>query len=145
MRIALGADHAGFELKQHLVAHLRGQGHEVSDLGTHDRQSTDYPDWAALVARSVAAGEAERGVLVCGTGTGMAMTANRHQGVRAVATGDLVTVRMARRHNDANVLALGARLVAVPLAEDLVAAFLETPFEGGRHSGRVAKIDGASE
>jgi len=145
MRIALGADHAGFELKQHLVEHLREQGHEVDDLGTHDRQSTDYPDWAVRVARAVAAGEAERGVLVCGTGTGMAMTANRHRGVRAVATGDLVTVRMARRHNDANVLALGARLVAAPLAEDLVAAFLETPFEGGRHGGRVAKIDGVSE
>lgn len=145
MRIALGADHAGFELKQHLVARLREQGHEVDDLGTHDRHSTDYPDWAARVARAVAAGAVERGVLVCGSGTGMAMAANRHRGVRAFATGDLVTVRLARRHNDANVLALGARRIAPPLAEELLAAFLDTPFDGGRHGGRVAKIDETAE
>jgi len=96
---------------------LRRAGHEVADLGTHDRESTDYPDWASRVAAAVTGGEAERGLLVCGSGTGMAMAANRHRGVRAVATGDLVTVNLARRHNDANVLALGARLVAPPLAE----------------------------
>ncbi|MCM2270163.1 MAG: ribose 5-phosphate isomerase B [Thermoanaerobaculia bacterium] len=145
MRIALAADHAGFELKEHLAATLRQQGHEVADFGTHDRQSTDYPDWAARVARAVAQGEAERGLLVCGTGTGMAMAANRQRGVRAVATGDLVTVRLARRHNDANVLALGARLVAPPLAEELLAGFLATPFEGGRHQGRVSKLDDGGE
>jgi ribose 5-phosphate isomerase B len=141
MRIALAADHAGYDLKQHLAASLRAQGHEVTDFGTHDRESTDYPDWAARVARAVAGGEAERGLLVCGTGTGMAMAANRQRGVRAVATGDLVTVRLARGHNDANVLALGARLVAPPLAEELLAAFLTTPFEGGRHQRRVGKLD----
>lgn len=144
MRIALGADHAGFELKDHLAERLRGQGHDVADLGTHDRQSTDYPDYAALVARAVSEGEAERGVLVCGTGTGMAMAANRWHGVRAVATGDVVTARLARQHNDANVLALGARKVAPPLAEEILATFLDTAFDGGRHTGRVAKIDRGS-
>lgn len=145
MRIALAADHAGFELKEHLAATLRQQGHDVADFGALDRQSTDYPDWAARVARAVAQGEAERGLLVCGTGTGMAMAANRHRGVRAVATGDLVTVRLARSHNDANVLALGARLVAPPLAEELLAGFLATPFEGGRHQRRVGKLDDGGE
>jgi ribose 5-phosphate isomerase B len=143
MRIALAADHAGFDLKERLAVALRARGHEVSDFGTHDRQSTDYPDYSARVARTVASGAAERGVLVCGTGTGMAMAANRHRGVRAVATGDAVTVRLARSHNDANVLALGSRLVAPELAEELIDIFLATPFEGGRHSGRVTKIDGA--
>jgi ribose 5-phosphate isomerase B len=93
MRIALAADHAGFDLKQRLAGHLRESGHQVDDLGTHDRQSTDYPDYAERVAHAVASGDAERGVLVCGTGAGMAMAANRHRGVRAVATGELVTVR----------------------------------------------------
>lgn len=143
MRIVLAADHAGFDLKEHLETVLRHQGHEVADLGTHDRQSTDYPDFAARVAETVAGGGADRGLLVCGTGTGMAMAANRHRGVRAVASGDLATVRLARSHNDANVLALGARLVAAPLAEELLSAFLSTPFEGGRHQRRVAKLDGA--
>lgn len=142
MRIALAADHAGFELKQHLAEYLRGQGHDVDDLGTHDRQSTDYPDYAARVARSVAAGEADRGVLVCGTGTGMAMAANRHRGVRAVATGDLAVAALARRHNDANVLAFGARLIAAPLAELVLETFLTTAFDGGRHATRVGKMDG---
>jgi len=141
MRIALAADHAGYDLKQHLAAALRARGHEVTDFGTHDRESTDYPDWAARVARAVATGEAERGVLVCGTGTGMAMAANRHRGVRAVSTADLATVRLARGHNDANVLALGARRVAPPLAEELVTEFLSAPFDGGRHQRRVGKLD----
>jgi ribose 5-phosphate isomerase B len=142
MRIALGADHAGFDLKEHLRAFLVERGDEVDDLGTFDRQSTDYPDWAARVAASVAEGRAERGLLVCGSGVGMAIAANRRHGVRAVATGDLATVRLARAHNDVNVLALGARLVAPPLAETLVEAFLESAFEGGRHERRVLKLDG---
>jgi ribose 5-phosphate isomerase B len=142
MRIALGADHAGFDLKEHLRAFLAGRGHEVEDLGTFDRQSTDYPDWATRVAESVATGRAERGLLVCGSGVGMAIAANRRRGVRAVATGDLATVRLARAHNDANVLALGARLTAAPLAETLVEAFLDGAYEGGRHDRRVRKLDG---
>lgn len=141
MRVAIGADHAGFELKESLKRRLVASGHEVDDLGTHDAASTDYPDWAAKVARAVAARDAERGLLVCGSGVGMAIAANRHRGVRAVATGDLYTVQLARRHNDANVLALGARIVALPLAEELLDLFLATPFEGGRHQPRVAKLD----
>lgn len=142
MRIALGADHAGFDLKEHLRAFLAAHGHEVEDLGTFDHQSTDYPDWAARVAERVADGRAERGLLVCGSGVGMAIAANRRRGVRALATGDLATVRQARAHNDVNVLALGARFVAPPLAEKLLEAFLSSAFEGGRHERRVGKLDG---
>ncbi|MEZ4598153.1 MAG: ribose 5-phosphate isomerase B [Chloroflexota bacterium] len=143
MKIAVGADHAGFELKGSLRAMLEAAGHEVVDCGTSSAESVDYPDFAAAVATRVAAGEAERGLLVCGTGVGMAIGANRHRGVRAVAAVDLFTVRLARAHNDANLLALGARIVAPPLAQALLEAFLETPFEGGRHARRVAKLDGA--
>lgn len=145
MRIALGADHAGYALKEHLESRLTEKGHEIADLGTHSEASTDYPDYAARVADAVAEGKAERGILVCGSGIGMAMAANRHRGVRAVATGDLYSVRLSRAHNDANVLALGSRLVAPPLAEELVEVFLATPFEGGRHTRRVALMDGGSQ
>jgi ribose 5-phosphate isomerase B len=141
MRLALGADHAGFELKEKLKSHLLAAGHEVDDLGTFGRESTDYPDWAAKVAAAVAEKRAERGLLVCGTGVGMAMAANRRRGVRAVATSDAFTVKLARGHNDANVLALGARIVASPLAEEILDLFLATPFEGGRHQPRVEKLD----
>lgn len=144
MRIAVGADHAGFELKESLKSSLVASGHQVDDLGTFDTTSTDYPDWAARVAQAVAGHDAERGLLVCGSGVGMAIAANRHRGVRAVATGDPYTVKLARRHNDANVLALGARTVAVPLAEELLGLFLATPFEGGRHQPRVEKLDAES-
>jgi len=143
MRIVLGADHAGLELKERLRAALAAAGHAVADLGTHSADATDYPDWAHRVADEVAAGRAERGVLVCGTGVGMAMAANRHRGVRAAACNDLFSVRLARAHNDANVLALGARIVAPALAEAILAVFLETAFEGGRHERRVAKLDGS--
>jgi len=142
MRVAVGADHAGFELKESLKKRLVASGHQVDDVGTHDTASTDYPDWAAKVARRIATHAAERGLLVCGSGVGMAIAANRHRGVRAVATGDPFTVQLARRHNDANVLALGARIVALPLAEELVDLFLSTPFDGGRHQPRVEKLDG---
>jgi ribose 5-phosphate isomerase B len=145
MRIALGADHAGFDLKEHLRGVLAAAGHDVADLGTRSRESTDYPDFAHAVAAEVAAGRAERGVLVCGTGVGMAMAANRHKGVRAAACGDLFTARLARAHNDANVLTLGARIVAPPLAEAILEVFLAAEFEGGRHERRVGKMDtGAS-
>jgi ribose 5-phosphate isomerase B len=145
MHLALGADHAGFELKETLKSHLVAAGHEVDDLGTFDRESTDYPDWASKVAAAVAERRAERGLLVCGTGVGMAMAANRRPGVRAVATNDSFTVKLARGHNDANVLALGARLVAPALAVELLDLFLATPFEGGRHQPRVGKMDRAAE
>ncbi len=145
MRIALGADHAGFALKEHLKSRLIEKGHEIEDLGTHSEASTDYPDYAARVAEAVSGGAADRGILVCGSGIGMAMAANRCRGVRAVATGDLYSARLSREHNDANVLALGSRLVAPPLAEELVEVFLATAFAGGRHARRVALMDGGAE
>lgn len=146
--IALGADHAGFELKQDVKAWLSEHGHRVIDFGTHSTDSVDYPDFAALVARAVQAGDAGRGVLVCGSGIGMAMAANKVAGVRAAVAGDAATARLSRQHNDANVLALGARTLAPAEARLIVAAWLETPFEGGRHArrvGKLAELDGARE
>ena len=140
MRIAVGADHAGIDLKNHLAELLRGTGHEVEDLGTHSAQSVDYPDFARKVAEHVAGGGAERGVLVCGTGIGVAITANKVHGIRAANCNDLFTARMARAHNDANVLTLGARVVGEGVAEEIVKLFLATEFEAGRHQRRVDKI-----
>lgn len=142
MRIAIGADHAGFILKDQLKARLAEAGHEFADFGPHSGESVDYPDFAAVVARAVASGDAERGVLVCGSGIGMAIAANRVRGVRAAACIDLYSAELCRRHNDANVLALGSRIVALPLAEAILDRFLATSFEGGRHARRVAKLDG---
>ena len=140
--IALGADHAGYALKEHLAALLRERGHEVQDLGTGGEASVDYPDFGHAVAEAVAGDDgAVVGLLVCGTGVGMAMSANRHAGVRAVVCSDTFSARMARRHNDANVLCLGARVVGTGLAADLLDAFLGSDFEGGRHAPRVAKIE----
>lgn len=141
MKIAVGADHAGYELKESLRFVLRGLEHEVSDLGTHSRDSTDYPDYAAAVARAVASGEAERGLLVCGSGVGMAIAANKIHGIRAANVGDPEAARLARAHNDANVLALGARRLSEGEAAEIVRAFLETSFDGGRHRERVEKIE----
>jgi ribose 5-phosphate isomerase B len=140
VKIAVGADHAGYELKQRLAEGLQRHGHEVLDLGTHGTQSVDYPDFAGAVAGAVAAGRAERGLLVCGTGIGMSIRANREPGVRAAKCNDPLEARMARAHNDANVLCLGARVLDASVAEELVALFLSTPFEGGRHAARVAKL-----
>lgn len=140
MKIALGADHAGFELKEHLRAFLAERGHEVEDAGTDSTASTDYPDYAERVARAVASGAAERGLLVCGTGIGMAIAANKVAGVRAANCSDLLSARMSRAHNDANVLALAGRVVTPEVAEEIVGVFLETPFDGGRHRRRLAKI-----
>ena len=143
MKIAVGADHAGYELKQRLTEALQRHGHEVLDLGTHGTQSVDYPDFAGAVADAVAAGRAERGLLVCGTGIGMSIRANREPGVRAAKCNDPLEARMARAHNDANVLCLGARVLDASVAEELVSLFLSTPFEGGRHAARVAKLGSA--
>jgi len=140
MRVALGADHAGFELKVRLRAVLEERGVEVLDCGVDGPRPADYPDQAAAVAALVGRGEAERGVLVCGTGVGMAIAANKIAGVRAANCHELFVARLARAHNDANVLTLGARVVGAGLAEALVEAFLDTPYEGGRHERRVAKI-----
>jgi ribose 5-phosphate isomerase B len=140
VKIALGADHAGFRLKEHLRQSLVQHGYEVEDFGTDTEESTDYPDYAAAVARSVAEGHAERGVLLCGTGVGMAIAANKIDGVRAVNCSDTEFCQLARRHNDANVLALPARFIAPEFADELVQVFLHTPFEGGRHQRRLDKI-----
>lgn len=141
MRFFAGSDHAGLALKLHLVAWLREHGHEVDDLGTHDDASTDYPDWAARVTDGVLAEPGSFGLLVCGTGVGMSIAANRRVGIRAALCTDSFTARMTRAHNDANVLCLGSRVVGVGLAEDILAAFVSGSFEGGRHAGRVAKLD----
>ena len=138
--IALANDHAGTELKRLLAAELAARGYRVLDLGTDGSQSVDYPDFAAALAAALADGRAQRGVLVCGTGLGIAMAANRFRHVRAAPCHDVTTARLAREHNDANVLALGARLIGPELAKDCLSAFLSTPFAGGRHAGRVAKM-----
>ncbi len=142
MRIALGADHAGFELKERLKAHLREKGHEALDLGTNSTESVDYPDFGRAVGTAVAEGRAERGVAVCGTGIGIAIAANKVKGVRAGVPNDLFATRLMREHNDANVIAFGARQTAGPLAEAMLDLFLETPFAGGRHERRVRKLNG---
>ncbi len=144
MRIALGADHAGFELKETLKARLAAQGHQLQDLGVHSPASADYPEPAAAVARAVAGGGAERGLLVCGSGVGMCIAANRFHGVRAVLAPTLDHAELGRRHNDANVLCLGARLTPPDLAAAILDRFLATPFEGGRHERRVQKIETVS-
>lgn len=142
MRIALGNDHGGTELKAAIAAHLRELGHEVDDLGTNGSESVDYPDYAKLVAGRVVEGQADRGILVCGTGQGMAMAANKVAGVRAAVVSDVFSSRMASAHNDAKVLCLGQRVVGPGLALACVDAWLETAFEGGRHARRVGKIEG---
>ncbi len=139
--IVIASDHAGFELKARVIELLKGAGHEVRDLGPGDSSAVDYPDFAHRVAGAVASGEAERGVLICGTGIGMSMAANRHPGVRAALCHDAFTAEMARRHNDANVLCMGGRVTGVGVAEQMVRIFLETPFEGGRHRRRAERIE----
>ena len=140
MRIALGSDHAGFVLKEQLRRRLAEAGHEVIDFGTTSPESCDYPDFAQPVAREVASGHSDRGVLVCSTGIGMAMAANKVVGVRAAQGERVDDVRLTREHNDANVLTLGARHLDEAHAMELVQAFLDTEFSGGRHARRVAKI-----
>jgi len=141
MKVAIGCDHAGFELKEKVKDLLVSLGHEVLDLGCHSKDSVDYPVYGAKVAQTVAKGEAERGVLICGTGLGMSMVANRVPGIRAALCHELFTARMARLHNDANILVLGGRVIGDILALEMVKVFLETPFEGGRHERRVKMID----
>ncbi|MGP1396144.1 MAG: ribose 5-phosphate isomerase B [Inquilinaceae bacterium] len=138
--IAIASDHAGFALKQILKEHLAEAGATVVDLGTDGPGSVDYPDFADAVADAVTGGKAARGVLICGTGIGIAIAANRHAGIRAALCHDVTTSGLARRHNDANVLVLGARIVGTSVALDCLTTFLETGFEGGRHADRVAKL-----
>ena len=141
MRIAFGADHAGYELKEVLARRAVELGHQVLDLGTSSTASVDYPDFGFAVGRAVASGQAERGVVVCGSGIGISIAANRVPGARAGVATDLFSAQLMREHNDANVLGLGARVTAVPLAMAILETFLNTPFAGGRHQRRVDKLD----
>ncbi len=139
--IALAADHGGFALKAVLAVHLQASGFTVLDLGTDNaEQSVDYPDFAAKMSAAFAAGKARRGILICGTGIGISIAANRDPALRCALAHDITTARLAREHNDANVLALGARVIGPEVAKDCVDAFLATEFAGGRHAGRVAKL-----
>jgi ribose 5-phosphate isomerase B len=140
VRIAIGSDHAGFQLKETIKARLFAAGFDLDDVGTTGDASVDYPDYAAAVGGRVASGRCERGILVCGTGIGMAIAANKIDGIRAAAAGDEVSARLAREHNDANVLTLGSRVTPPDLALRLAQIFLDTPFAGGRHQRRVDKV-----
>jgi ribose 5-phosphate isomerase B len=140
VRIAIGSDHAGYQLKEIIKGRLAGSGVEVDDLGTTNEASVDYPDYAAAVADRVASGASDRGILICGTGIGMAISANKVRGIRAASVESLEAARLSRAHNDANVLTLGARITPADLALGIVQTFLATPFDGGRHQRRVDKI-----
>ncbi len=138
--LAIASDHGGFALKQALMAHLRESGVEFEDLGTYSEESCDYPVYAEKLGRAVAAGEYEKGILICGTGIGISIAANKIRGVRAALCSDCYSAEMSRRHNNANVLALGGRVLGVELAKRIVDTFLTAPFEGGRHQRRVELI-----
>lgn len=138
--IALASDHGGFELKALLAGHLRSNGFEVLDLGAHSSEAVDYPDIAEMLVDALRAGRAKRGILMCGTGIGISIAANRHPEIRAALCHDITTARLSRQHNDANVLVMGGRTIGVEVAKDCVDVFLVTGFEGGRHARRVGKL-----
>ncbi|WP_454976512.1 ribose 5-phosphate isomerase B [Capnocytophaga bilenii] len=140
MKIAIGNDHAGVETKNAIVAYLKGKGIEVENFGTDTNDSVDYPDFGHAVGTAVASGEAALGIVICGSGNGIAMTVNKHAGVRCAVCWTKEIAALARAHNDANVISIPARFTAVPQAVEMVATFLDTPFEGGRHQRRVEKI-----
>jgi ribose 5-phosphate isomerase B len=139
-RIAIGSDHAGYELKQHFLGLLRDGGHEPVDLGTHSTETVDYPEICASVGRAVRDGVADLGIVLGGSGQGEQLAANKVRGVRAALCNDIYTARMARAHNDANVLSIGARVVGLGVAEEILSTFLATSFEGGRHARRVDQL-----
>jgi ribose 5-phosphate isomerase B len=143
--VAIGGDHAGPAMKATIAAALRAAGHEVLDMGTDGTASVDYPDFAHAVCRAVTGGQARLGILVCGTGIGMSIAANRHPGIRCALLHETTSAALTRRHNDANVMAIGARMLGEELALDIVRVFLSTPFEGGRHARRLAKLDPIAE
>lgn len=140
MKIAIGSDHGGFDLKEQVKTWLQEMGHEVVDFGCHSKESCDYPDFGAAVARAVASGQCERGIVICTTGIGISITANKVKGIRCALCSDPWSAEMTRRHNDANMLAMGAGVVGPLLAQRIVEAFLSFAFEGGRHQRRVDKI-----
>lgn len=139
-KIIIGCDHGGLELKKDIIDHLTKRGIEVTDVGTYTSDSCNYPDYAKALCKRIQSGEFERGVLVCGTGIGMSIAANKHRGIRAACCSDTFSARMTRMHNDANVLCLGGRVVGIGLAIDMVDLFVDTEFEGGRHSTRVGML-----
>jgi ribose 5-phosphate isomerase B len=141
VRVAIGSDHAGFAYKSMLIDFIRELGHEVKDFGTDSEEAVDYPDYIRPVAEAVARGDYERGIVLGGSGNGEAMVANKVRGVRCALCWDVTTARLARMHNDANVISLGGRVVGLETAKDLVRVFLTTKFEGGRHEKRIAKIE----
>ena len=141
MKIALVSDHAGFELKESIKEYLESLSHEVIDCGTFSKDSVDYPDFADAAAKKIVNCEAERGVFICGTGIGISIAANRHKGIRAALCSDIYSTRLSRQHNNANVLAMGANIVALPLAKEMINVWLSEGFEGGRHERRVCKLD----
>ena len=140
MKISIGSDHGGYALKQELIAYLRDQGHEVEDFGCHDTSSCDYPDFGEAAARAVASGACERGIVVCTTGIGISISANKVKGIRCALCSEPYSAEMTRRHNDANVLAMGAGMIAPMMAKRIVDVFLSTEFEGGRHQRRIDKM-----
>lgn len=141
--VVIAADHGGVELKALLSGDLKARGFDVLDLGTNSPDSVDYPDFAQALARAIGAGRARRGILICGSGIGMSIAANRFPGIRAALVHDHLSAKLSRRHNDANVLCLGGRLIGPEVARDCLNAFLDTEFEGGRHARRVAKLNSA--
>jgi ribose 5-phosphate isomerase B len=140
MKVAIGSDHGGLDLKETVISVLKELNISIEDLGTHDRSSCDYPDFAERVAAAVVSGDCQQGILICGTGIGMSIAANKVEGIRAALCNELFSAKMARAHNDANVLCLGARVVGPGVAQEIVRAYFGSEFEGGRHAGRVAKI-----
>jgi len=145
MILAIACDHAGFELKENIKKTLENEGHNVEDFGCYNTESCDYPDFAHTLCKALLEGTCERGVLICGTGLGMSYTANRYKGIRAALCTSVEMAEMARAHNDANVLVMGARIIDGSLAKDILRAWMETPFDGGRHLRRIHKIDGIDE
>ena len=142
MKIAMGSDHGGFALKQHLKTYLENKGCLVEDCGTDSTQSCDYPDFGRLAAEAVASGRCERGIVICTTGIGISISANKVRGIRCALCSEPLSAEMTRRHNDATMLAMGGGLIGNKMADRIVDAFLNTPFEGGRHQRRVDKIEG---
>ena len=140
MKLAIASDHGGYELKQKLMPYIELLGHELTDMGCYSEMSVDYPDYAFPLAEAVAAGEYERGIVICGTGIGVSICCNKVAGIRCALCGDILSAELTRRHNDSNVLAMGGRIIGPETAKAIVRTWLATPFEGGRHEGRIAKI-----
>lgn len=141
MNIVVVSDHAGYDLKESIKEYLASLGHNVIDCGTNSKDSVDYPDFADVAAKKIINGDAERGIFICGTGIGISIAANRHKGIRAALCSDIYSTRLSRQHNNANVLAMGANIVALPLAKEMINVWLSESFEGGRHERRVCKLD----